>query len=531
MTDIQNNKKTDVIKEKLLPSPLKKEQLKFYNENSNIERPTETLANLKEKWVLSKQNTDVLVSLILQKLVGADPDIKSWSSDVRLQIGEYPTYFTKAEGWWIRDERMPIIEDYMMKNIYDYVIPEANKSNIVEKWAKWIKSVDEDFSIDFNVNVNFDYNYEEPDTTHKYNNQYSTKPQYLVDVWWTAEFRLSRFRWNLTKSRGDYVIILRKIDSDIPDFYDLKLNPRFLEFLDYDRWLVLVTWPTWSWKSTTLAALINEINKSQKKHIITLENPIEFVHTNKMSFFTQRDIPWDSASFQDWIRSALRQKPDIILFWEMRDQETIAGAIEAAETWHLVFWTLHTFNAAKTIDRLLNSFPENARSQVAASLSWAFVGAISQTLVKTKAWGVAALNEMVKWTDWVKKAISEMDSAKITASAWNDPDNHLTMVNHALQLIKDNLVEQNELFKKIFIEDVDTYNALVQKLKAESIYDWAKDLFTIENIKKQRKEKLEEIEKRMWVEKMIATTSNLSETSKIENDLNNMVIDKKSRLL
>lgn len=533
MSDILNIKKEDSNWPQF-PIPNAKEQVKFYNENPHIETPTQTLKNLSKKKSLNKQNADVLLSLILQRLVWADPDIDVSSSDVRLQVGEYPTYYVKSQGWWVRDKRMPIIDEYIMRFFFDYVIPEENKSNIVENKSKWINSVDEDFSIDLNMNKNFNYSHKS-EVEHDYLNQYATKPQFIVDFWGTPDINLSRFRWNLTKARGSYVIILRKIDAEIPDFFEYKLNPKFLDFIQYERGLVLITWPTGSWKSLTMAAIINEINKTQKKHIVTLENPIEFVHPNKMSFFTQRDIPWDSATFSAWMKSALRQKPDIIIFGEMRDRETIAGALEAAETWHLVFWTLHTFNAAKTIDRLINAFPEEAHSQVAASLSWAFVWSISQMLVKTKKGGITALNEMVKWTEWVKQAIWEMNSDKITASAWNDPTTHLTMVNHAFELIKNDIVEPNELFKKIYVEDVDTYKALVLKLKAEQIYDSSTDLYTEYNQKKIKQEREDEIKKKMWIEKKEVVKTNIWEAGKIENELNNEEINKKvnkkSRLL
>ncbi|MDU2688770.1 PilT/PilU family type 4a pilus ATPase [Paeniclostridium sordellii] len=192
-----------------------------------------------------------------------------------------------------------------------------------------------------------------------------------------------RFRVNVYKQRGNYAIAIRTITSQIPSFNSLGLPESIVKFTEKEKGLILVTGPTGSGKSTTLASLLDIINEKQQKHIITLEDPIEYVHHHKQSIVSQREIGNDTESFNTALRAVLRQDPDVILIGEMRDPETVSIALTAAETGHLVFSTLHTIGAAKTIDRIVDMFTSEQQQQVRTQLSTVCEGVISQQLVPT----------------------------------------------------------------------------------------------------------------------------------------------------
>ena len=192
-----------------------------------------------------------------------------------------------------------------------------------------------------------------------------------------------RFRVNAYKQKGNYAIAIRTITSQIPSFKTLGLPDVVASFAEKHKGLVLVTGPTGSGKSTTLASLIDIINSTQERHIITLEDPIEYVHHHKKGIVNQREIGNDTDSFNAALRAALRQDPDVILVGEMRDPETVSIALTAAETGHLVFSTLHTVGSSKTIDRIVDMFPAEQQQQVRTQLSTVCEGVISQQLIKT----------------------------------------------------------------------------------------------------------------------------------------------------
>jgi twitching motility protein PilT len=194
---------------------------------------------------------------------------------------------------------------------------------------------------------------------------------------------LSRFRVNVYRQRGSVSITIRLIPSKIPAMEQLGLPPIAEEFAKKPQGLLLVTGPTGSGKSTTLAAIIDYINRNRNDHIITLEDPIEFVHSHKSCILNQREIGVDTESFSSGLRAALRQDPDVILVGEMRDLETISIAITAAETGHLVFGTLHTADAPQTIDRIIDVFPPEAQQQVRVQLASVLLGVMAQRLLPT----------------------------------------------------------------------------------------------------------------------------------------------------
>lgn len=192
-----------------------------------------------------------------------------------------------------------------------------------------------------------------------------------------------RFRVNIYKQKGNYAIAIRIIPSIIPSFDALGLPEILKSFTEKHQGLILVTGPTGSGKSTTLACLIDIINQTQQKHIITVEDPIEYVYQHKNSIVNQREIGQDTESFHSALKSILRQDPDVILIGEMRDAETVSIALTAAETGHLVFSTLHTLGASKTIDRIVNIFPSEQQTQIRNQLSTVCEGVISQQLLQT----------------------------------------------------------------------------------------------------------------------------------------------------
>jgi len=192
---------------------------------------------------------------------------------------------------------------------------------------------------------------------------------------------VGRFRINVYRERGHYAAALRTITTDIPTFDQLGLPEIVKELAEKPRGLILVTGPTGSGKSTTLAAMIDYINTNRVEHILTIEDPIEFLHYSKRSIIHQRELGHDTRSFSNALRAALREDPDIILVGEMRDLETISLALTAAETGHLVFGTLHTSSASQTIDRIIDVFPAEQQQQVRIQLSNSLVGVFSQTLL------------------------------------------------------------------------------------------------------------------------------------------------------
>ncbi len=192
---------------------------------------------------------------------------------------------------------------------------------------------------------------------------------------------LSRFRVNFYKDKGNYAAAFRTITSTVPSFDKLGLPEIVRTTAEKPRGLILVTGPTGSGKSTTLASMIDYINSTRPEHILTIEDPIEFVHTSKSSIIHQRELGMDTRSFANALKSALREDPDIILVGEMRDHETIALALTAAETGHLVFGTLHTSSASQTVDRIIDVFPEGQQQQIRVQLANSLVAVFAQTLI------------------------------------------------------------------------------------------------------------------------------------------------------
>lgn len=224
---------------------------------------------------------------------------------------------------------------------------------------------------------------------------------------------VARFRVNAFNQNRGAAAVFRAIPSEILSLDQLGAPPFFKEITLQSRGLILVTGPTGSGKSTTLAAMVDHINRMRYEHILTVEDPIEFVHQSKKSLINQREVHRDTLGFNEALRSALREDPDIILVGEMRDLETIRLAMTAAETGHLVFGTLHTTSAAKTIDRIIDVFPAAEKDMIRAMLSESLQAVISQTLLKKLGGGRIAIHEIMVGTPAIKNLIREAKVAQM----------------------------------------------------------------------------------------------------------------------
>lgn len=226
---------------------------------------------------------------------------------------------------------------------------------------------------------------------------------------------LGRFRVNAFHERGNLAAALRLIPNELLSIEQLQLPQIVNKFAEYPRGLVLVTGPTGSGKSTTLAALVDKINRERAQHIVTIEDPIEFTHKSKKSVVVQREVHYDTYSFSAALRSSLREDPDVVLIGEMRDLETIAAAITIAETGHLVFATLHTNSASQSIDRMVDVFPPHQQPQIRAQLANILMAIASQRLVPSIGGGRVAAAEILVATPAVRNIIREGKSHQLEA--------------------------------------------------------------------------------------------------------------------
>ena len=288
-----------------------------------------------------------------------------------------------------------------------------------------------------------------------------------------ADFALAhpdgtRFRVSVFKERKRYGAVLRQIPSTLLTLEQIGIPPTVKELLFKPRGLILVTGPTGSGKSTTLASMIDVINRERNVHIITIEDPIEFYHTSKNSLVTQREIGDDVPSFAEAIRRALRQDPDVILVGEMRDLETIAAAITAAETGHLVFGTLHTTGSAETIDRIVDAFPMNQQSQIRTQLAAGLQAVISQILLPKldangEVHGRVASFEIMTRTDAICSRIRDNKTNMIKSDLQTGAKFGMMTLDASLtNLYKEGLISYEELITKS--QDPDS---VVAKLKEE----------------------------------------------------------------
>ncbi|MDA0148551.1 type IV pilus twitching motility protein PilT [Vibrio sp. LaRot3] len=257
---------------------------------------------------------------------------------------------------------------------------------------------------------------------------------------------VGRFRVNAFNQTRGCAAVFRTIPTKVPTLEELGAPDIFNNIANIDKGLVLVTGPTGSGKSTTLAAMVDYINRNHKKHILTIEDPIEFVHDNKQCLINQREVHRDTHSFKAALRSALREDPDVILVGELRDQETISLALTAAETGHLVFGTLHTSSAAKTIDRIIDVFPGSDKDMVRSMLSESLRSVIAQKLVKRIGGGRVACHEIMMATPAIRNLIREDKVAQMYSVIQTGASQGMqTMEQNAKQLIAKGLVDPQEV--------------------------------------------------------------------------------------
>ncbi len=260
----------------------------------------------------------------------------------------------------------------------------------------------------------------------------------------------ARFRVSVFRQKGDIGVVMRTIPNTLMSLEDIGLNPSVKELLYRPRGMVLVTGPTGSGKSTTLASMIDIINRERGCHIITVEDPIEFYHEHKNSIVTQRELGVDVPSFDEALRRALRQDPDIILVGEMRDLETIRAAVTAAETGHLVFGTLHTTGAAETIDRIIDAFPTDQQEQVRTQLATTLIAVISQVLLQRhdKPGRVAAFEIMIS-TPSIRASIRDNKTFRITSDIQTGAKfGMFTLDSHLMQIYEKGLISYGDMITK-----------------------------------------------------------------------------------
>lgn len=270
---------------------------------------------------------------------------------------------------------------------------------------------------------------------------------------------LARFRCNIFMDRKGMGGVFRIIPADILTAEQLGLSKAIMDLCNLSKGLVLVTGPTGSGKSTTLCAMVNHINHQREDHIITIEDPIEFTHENQKCLVNQREVHNHTDSFKDALRAALREDPDILLVGEMRDLETIAIAIETAETGHLVFGTLHTSTAPSTVDRIIDQFPADRQQQIRVMLSESLKGVISQTLLPKKGGGRVAALEVLIVTPAISNLIREGKTFQIPSAMQTGKQHGMVMLNDALM----------ELVQKGMVEPRDAYIKAVEKTGFEAL--------------------------------------------------------------
>lgn len=285
-----------------------------------------------------------------------------------------------------------------------------------------------------------------------------------IDIW--QSYFWNRFRINLSTQQWHIMIVIRMLANKIPTLEEIWIPENFKQLLTKKNWIILIAWPTWSWKSTTLASMIEFININYSKHIITIEDPIEYVFTPKLSVVEQKQLWNDILSFSKWLKSALRQKPDVILFWEMRDLDSIRNAITLAETWHLVLSTIHSKSSWQTINKIIDSFPADQQNQIRIQLAETLSSVIAQRLIKKVDWG------------WMIASFEIMNSNSAISNLIRE--NQIKQINNVIQtskkqwmqLLEEHLIEliiQNKISIESAIESSNNHSYLISELKNRGI--------------------------------------------------------------
>ena len=327
--------------------------------------------------------------------------VQSHSSDLHLRVGEPALFRTHGE---IKRQSGPALNVNDLELLVLSIMPERNR-------GEWKETGDTDFAYE------------------------------IAGV--------ARFRVNAARDRKGPVAVFRVIPAKVVTVEEMGLSDEVQNLCHLKKGLVLVTGPTGSGKSTTLCALIDLVNRTRSDHIITIEDPIEFVHENKKCLITQRQVHLHTDSFKTALRAALREDPDIVLVGEMRDLETIAIAIETAETGHLVFGTLHTTTAASTVDRMIDQFPADRQAQIRVMLSESLKGVISQTLCKRVGGGRVAAREILLTTPAISNLIREGKTFQIPSIMQTSKKLGMLTLNDALlELVEKKVIEPDEAYMR-----------------------------------------------------------------------------------
>ncbi len=340
--------------------------------------------------------------------------VKQGVSDIHLRVNYAPV--VRKDGTMMKT-KYQIISEELMESIMSKIVP-----------AKLQHKVKTSFDFDFSIEI--------PD--------------------------VARFRVNFLRDYGRNALVMRVVPINVPSIEELYLPPTLRDFLSYNNGLVLVTGPTGSGKSTTLATLLDYMNNTACNHVLTLEDPIEFVHKNKKCVFTQRQLGSDSDTFPNALKYALRQDPDIILIGEMRDRETILSALKAAETGHLVFSTLHTTDAIQTINRIINSFEPHEREVIRHQLAAILRGTIAQKLLKKRdKTGRVPATEVLVVTSTAKDYILRNEIENIYNLI--DEGNYSGMMSMNMSMLK--LAKANLISPETAIENSNNPNEMKQMLQ------------------------------------------------------------------
>lgn len=276
---------------------------------------------------------------------------------------------------------------------------------------------------------------------------------------------LSRFRVNALKQRGSLGLVIRVVSFALPDRVALGIPDNVMAFSRCTRGMVLFTGPAGSGKTTTLACIVDAVNTSRNAHVITIEDPIEYLHQHKQSVVTQRELFTDTASYDAALRAALREAPDIILLGEMRDPETIKAAVTAAETGHLVISTLHTIGAANTIDRIVDSFPPEQQGQIRTQLALVLEGVVSQELLPRNGGGLVPAFEVMTVTPAVRNMIRESKAHQLdNVIAQSAADGMTTLDQSILKLVKAGTVTPEEA-----VHHALNHEWMLKRLSAENL--------------------------------------------------------------
>ena len=272
---------------------------------------------------------------------------------------------------------------------------------------------------------------------------------------------VARFRISAYKQRGSLSAVIRVITFDIPKPTDLSIPEHIMNFADRKKGLVLITGPAGSGKSTTLACMIDHINSTRQAHIITLEDPLEYLHMHKMSIVSQREVVTDTDSYLTALRASLRQSPDVILLGEMRDSETMSVAVTAAETGHLILSTLHTIGASNTIDRIIDAFPPNQQHQIAIQLSMVLQAVVSQQLLPTVDGGIVPAFEIMTLTPAIRNMIRESKVHQIDGMIYSSAADDMIAMDTSIL----NLYKEGKITEKTALTFATNADLLAKKIK------------------------------------------------------------------